>query len=51
MDEERTAERWTTPEHECPYCGLVQLDGWSEKEWQCKECKKFYKLKHLDDEN
>lgn len=47
----KEADRWVTPEHECPYRGHVQLDGWGEREWICEECSESYELPELDDPN
>lgn len=53
MSEEKDliAERWVSPEHECPYCGHVQNDAWGEREWACEKCGETYLLPALDDLN
>ena len=41
----KTAERWMTVQHECPFCSCVQEDD-SEpnQEWTCINCGETYLL-------
>jgi predicted RNA-binding Zn-ribbon protein involved in translation (DUF1610 family) len=39
------ADRWMTPQHECPHCGEVQEDdSCVDEEYDCVKCGKRYIL-------